>query len=495
MKFLTELYKLGFLNPVRLLKLYKAKKLHGKNTCFLLQYGAAFYKNKTAITDGEQSLSFAEMYKLVIKLSSIIRQQTENKKEATAVLVCNNSIQHILLLFAIQNTGLKLVLINDKNHQNDILSIISMQKNSCLVFASESKMLPVEDLICIEELFNYKEEKQIAFKPSQKTAAVIFPTSGTTGASKLIEKKEGAFYWLRSFTDLVTYTGIYKQKSVFIAVPVSHGFGYTALMFSLALGKKAIVAENKDWNQKADIIIQEKAELIAGVPASLFYLAEKLKGKNHQVGLIISGGAPLNQLTLNCIVQSFGKNIFSMYGSTEASTSFVANYAQLQTNICALGKPLKTVKYKLQVISGDGNELLIKSGLTNIKSDSGWIHTGDLVIKDEKGLLIWCGRKDDMIIKNGVNIYPVEIEKHLLSMAEIEDAFVTKEKHSVKGEIIIAFVKLFSGVSVSVEEINTRLRQVMASIKVPDRIEIVSEFQYTPTGKKIKPDLKGGLPQ
>ena len=59
-----------------------------------------------------------------------------------------------------------------------------------------------------------------------------------------------------------------------------------------------------------------------------------------------------------------------MYGSTETSTSFVANYAQLQTNICALGKPLKTVKYKLQVISGDRNELLIKSGLTNIKSDS-----------------------------------------------------------------------------------------------------------------------------
>lgn len=494
MKFLTELYQLGFLNPVRLLKLYKAKKLHGKNTCFLLQYGAAFFKHKIAITDGQQSLSFAELYEQVTALSSIIHQQTENKEDVTAVLVCNNSVQHILLLFAIQNTGLKLVLINDKNHQNDILSIINAQKNSCLVFASESKMPPVENLICIEELFNYKEEKQIHFKPSKKTAAVIFTTSGTTGASKLIEKKEGAFYWLRSFTDLVTYTGIYKKKSVFIAVPVSHGFGYTALMFSLVLGKKAIVADNKDWNQKADIIIKEKAELIAGVPASLFYLAEKLKGKNHQVGLIISGGAPLNQLTLDSIAQSLSKNIFSMYGSTEASTSFVANYVQLQTNICALGKPLKTVNYKLDSINGGGNELLIQSGLTNIQSDSGWIHTGDLVMKDETGLLIWCGRKDDMIIKNGVNIYPVEIEKHLLSMPEIEDAFVTKEKHPVKGEIIIAFVKLLSEVSVSVVEINTRLRQVMATIKVPDKIEIVSEFQYTPTGKKIKPDLKGGLP-
>ena len=187
------------------------------------------------------------------------------------------------------------------------------------------------------------------------------------------------------------------MKSVFIAVPVSHGFGYTALMFSLVLGKKAVVAANKDWNQKADIILQEKAELIAGVPTSLFYLAEKLKGKNLQVGLIISGGAPLNQLTLNCIAQSFGKNIFSMYGSTEASTSFVANYAQLQTNICALGKPLKTVKYKLDSINGGGNELLIQSGLTNIQSDSGWIHTGDLVMKDETGLLIWCGRKTKIL--------------------------------------------------------------------------------------------------
>ena len=494
MKFLTELYQLGFLNPVRLLKLYKAKKLHGKNTCFLLQYGAAFFKHKIAITDGQQSLSFAELYEQVTALSSIIHQQTENKEDVTAVLVCNNSVQHILLLFAIQNTGLKLVLINDKNHQNDILSIINAQKNSCLVFASKSKMLSVENSICIEDLFNYKEEKQIAFKPSQKAAAVIFTTSGTTGASKLIEKKEGAFYWFRSFTDLVTYTGIYKQKSVFIAVPVSHGFGYTALMFSLVLGKKAIIADNIDWNQKADIIIKEKAELIAGVPASLFYLAEKLKGKNHQVGLIISGGAPLNQLTFDSITQSLSKNIFSMYGSTEASTSFVANYAQLKTNICALGKPLKTVNYKLDSINAGGNELLIQSGLTNIQSDSGWIHTGDLVMKDETGLLIWCGRKDDMIIKNGVNIYPVEIEKHLLSMAEIEEALVTKEKHPVKGEIIIAFVKLFSGVSVSVEEINSRLRQVMAAIKIPDKIEIVSEFQYTPTGKKIKPDLKGGLP-
>ena len=167
----------------------------------------------------------------------------------------------------------------------------------------------------------------------------------------------------------------------------------------------------------------------------------------------------------------------------------MANYAQLQTNICALGKPLKTVKYKLDPINGGGNELLIQSGLTNIQSDSGWIHTGDLVMKDETGLLIWCGRKDEMIIKNGVNIYPVEIEKHLLLIAEIEEVLVTKEKHPVKGEIIIAFVKFFSGVSVSVEEINTRLRQVMASIKVPDRIEIVSEFGYTPTGKRIKPVL------
>lgn len=98
MKFLAELYQLGFFNPVRLFKLYKAKKLHGKNTSFLLQYGAAFYKHKTAIADGEQALSFAELYKQVTTLTSIIYQQTENKEDITAFLVCNNSIQHILLL-------------------------------------------------------------------------------------------------------------------------------------------------------------------------------------------------------------------------------------------------------------------------------------------------------------------------------------------------------------------------------------------------------------
>jgi acyl-CoA synthetase (AMP-forming)/AMP-acid ligase II len=255
----------------------------------------------------------------------------------------------------------------------------------------------------------------------------------------------------------------------------------------LVLGKKAVITYNKNWEQQATIIVKENIDLVTGVPASLFHLSENIKKRKHTVKLIISGGAALSKQVLQSISDNFSKNVFSMYGSTEASTSFIANFSDLQKNSSALGKPLKNVTYRLNQLSDGGNELLINSGLANIKSKDGWIHTGDLVMTNENGLLIWCGRKDDMIIKNGVNIYPVEIEKHILAMPEIEDCLVTRDKHPVKGNIIIAYIKLHSTALISDSEIKEKLLLSLPAIKVPDKIEFLNAFIFTSTGKKIKP--------
>ena len=488
MRFVYQLILLRFITPKTLFLLSRAKKMHGNNLCFLLKLAADRFGNKTAIADELQKLSFAELYKKVIQISAYLKKNILAADNAIIVLACNNSVKHIVFLHAVQNLGLKVILVNHKAHINEINRIVADGAGVCHIFSSDAGHLSLANAHSMEKIYSNANGDVSGFIPSKKHAPVIFPTSGTTGNAKLIEKKTGAFYWLRSFAHLATYTGIYKRRAVFISIPVSHGFGYTAMMFALVLGKKAIITCSKNQQQVTELLLNEKADLVAGVPSSLFQVAENLTGKQHYINLIISGGAPLNDPIFTSITENLTTNIYSMYGSTEASTSFIADYTMLKQNIHALGKPLKGVKYKLEILPEGSKELMIQSPLANLSSD-GWLHSGDLAEVDHNGILYWCGRKDNMILKNGVNIYPAEIEKAMHLLDGIEDVHVTGEEDSLKGEIIVAYIKTKTDFLFDEAQTKSQLAGLLPAIKVPDKIIQVQDFSYTSTGKKVNPVL------
>ncbi|PSL35009.1 class I adenylate-forming enzyme family protein [Chitinophaga ginsengisoli] len=483
MRTIFQLLRLRCLTPYSLLLLYRAKKKHGNNLCFLLKFAADYYGSETAMADENTQLSFKQLYEKVLRLTFVIQRKIQNELNNTAVLICNNSINHILVLYAIQNLGLKLALVNDKLLPGDIFKIIDKQAGACTIFASGSS---IENAIDIDDLLTHINGGGKKQYYSKNHARVIFPTSGTTGDIKLIEKKTGEFYWVQSFADLVQRTAIDKRNAAYIAIPVSSGFGYTALLFTLILGKKAVVSGAKNIITVAGFLSQQKVDLLVGVPTVLYKVAQQLELEKHAVISIISSGAALNKTILNKLA-GLTTNIFSLYGSTEASTCFIADYTQLSLDSCTLGTPLKGVKYQIQSLLGGGKELLIQSPLANASSGSGWLATGDLVVEDGNGGIIWCSRKDDMIIKMGTNIYPIEIERQLLQIACIEDAYVAGEKDVVKGEIIVAFIKIKPGTSFDEKLVRESLRLVLSGIKVPDEIYIVDYFNYTSTGKKIRP--------
>ncbi len=487
MSFISELYQTGFLNIRHAICMAAAKKKHGNNLCFLLHFAGAYYGHRPALSDGSTTISFKELYTKTLECAACIvpilrdiRQQTNAPGNGTIILLSENTLQHIIVQYAIQNLGMRLLLINSKAHPAEIQKIQEKQAGHCFIIAS--KMI-IPGTILLDSLFIHKTAARFI---SKNYAPVIFTTSGTTGAAKMIEKRKGIFYWLRAFTDLVTYTGIHRQSAVYIAAPVAHGFGHTAMLFALVLGKKAVVGGGKTWEQQAMIIQQEKTDLLAGVPASVYHLAENTRGTSP-VKLVITGGAALTETVFEKIAECFGKNIFSMYGSTEASTSFVADYAALKKNIHALGRPLKNVQYKLLPSGDGGTELAVRSALVNKAGNNGWFSTGDMVSEDENGSLVWCGRKDDMIIKGGANIYPAEIEDRLLTIPAIEEVLVSGTMHSINGQTIIAWIQFKPGSFLTEETIKAQLRQSLAGIKIPDSITVVERFEYTDTGKKIKP--------
>jgi fatty-acyl-CoA synthase len=488
---LSQLVKAGLFTPLSLWKLFRAKQKHGRNLCFLLKFAADRYGDKIAITDGHQQYSFSELYRLVLQLSGVIGTTVKPVREATGILLFDNSPDHVLSFYALQNLGVKLLLVNSRVHPLELSKIIEKQPGPCYLFTTDSKFLSNQHFN-IHELVSSAKTSNGNEQFSREPARLVFSTSGTTGEPKMIEKRSGEFYWLRSFNDLLKKTGIHKRKSVYISIPVSHGFGYTAMLFALILGKKTLLLTGIEEKEIVSIVTKEQVDLLVGVPAALYRLAFIFQSTEHPVPTVISGGASFNDSTFKLVTEVFGRNVFSIYGSTEASVSFVAGFNHLNQHSNALGVPFIGVEYSLSSLPGGGEELLLRSRLANVSAGSGWLHTGDMVQKLRDGSLIWCGRKDDMIIRNGINIYPSEIEMHLLKDPAIDDVMVTGEKDDARGEKIVAFVKMKTGQCLDADAIKQRLKQFLAGAKIPDELIETPGFEYTATGKKLKPGQRTG---
>ena len=124
MPFINQLIRLRLITPRGLFLIARAKATHGRNLSFLLKLAADRFAGKSALTDGNQHYTFRELYHAVLRLSFAIRNCIQDiEKNATAVFACNNTPGHIIFLFALQNLGIKVILVHHKAHINDLKCI------------------------------------------------------------------------------------------------------------------------------------------------------------------------------------------------------------------------------------------------------------------------------------------------------------------------------------------------------------------------------------
>jgi fatty-acyl-CoA synthase len=113
----------------------------------------------------------------------------------------------------------------------------------------------------------------------------------------------------------------------------------------------------------------------------------------------------------------------------------------------------------------------------------GWFHTGDLGEMDEKGYVKITGRLKDVIVRDGVEVYPVEVEEVLYGLAGVSEAQVFGFPHPTKGQEVAAWIKLKEGVQLSTEEISRHAQEQLEADKVPAFFKIVAEYPMTRSGK------------
>jgi malonyl-CoA/methylmalonyl-CoA synthetase len=323
-------------------------------------------------------------------------------------------------------------------------------------------------------------------------AALVY-TSGTTGTSK------GAILSHNNFaingTNLVACWQITDRDRFLLALPLFHVHALgNGLHCWLTSGCRMRLLERFEHQTAVAQFLDFRPTLFFGVPAMYVRLLDTPEDAARQIGetmrLFVSGSAPLPAQVLEEFRRRFGHTILERYGMTETMMNLSNPYAG-ERRAGTVGFPMPGVSAKID----ETGELWIKgpnvfSGYwkrdeaTRAAFAGGWFKTGDLASRSEDGYYTLCGRRSDLIISGGFNIYPREIEEFLTEQPEIAEAAVVAEPDRVRGEVPVAYIVLRADIDGA--EIETRCREKLASFKVPRRFEAVEKLPRNALGKVQK---------
>jgi malonyl-CoA/methylmalonyl-CoA synthetase len=317
-------------------------------------------------------------------------------------------------------------------------------------------------------------------------AAIIY-TSGTTGASKGAVLTHNNF--LANAVNLIAAWQITDRDRFFLSLPLFHIHALgNGLHCWLVGGCRMRLLERFDHRTAAAELLDFRPTLFFGVPTVYVRLLDTPPDAAREIGngmrLFVSGSAPLPPHVLEQFRALFGHTILERYGMTETFMTISNPYAG-ERRAGTVGFPLPGVSARIE-----RGELFIKSPTlfagywrkpeaTEAAFDDGWFRTGDLAERAADGYITLRGRKSDLIISGGFNIYPREVEEFLLEQPEIDEAAVVGVPDAVRGELPVAFVvgDFDEG------ELARRCREQLASFKVPRRFIRVDSLPRTPLGK------------
>lgn len=348
--------------------------------------------------------------------------------------------------------------------------------------------------------------------PESPDMAVIFSTSGTTGAPKAVACFHSNIY--RNITDIAPHVpNVLDTDNIFLNVlPNFHTLGYnTAGMLPLLSGlAQAVVGNFVPVENTVRTIIQANVSVIVAVPTVMTFLLGALAKTDsciEGIKFIIVGGDKLNVAMEEKCVKHLGVGVLEGYGLTECCPVISVQHDQKTKKLGTVGRAFDS--YEIQVRDRDGNIIdLHEEGVLWVKGPcvvpgyfrdekntrerfrDGWLNTGDIVRIDEDGYISIVDRASDIIIVSGFNVYPQEVEIVLLEHPAVHSAVAVGEKNNITGELVKAFVILEEGALATSRELTDFCRERLAHYKVPRRIIFVEEYPVSPSGKVLRRELR-----
>ena len=405
-----------------------------------------------------------------------------------------NCVEVIELFLACVKLGVIYVPVNILYREREVAHIVSDAQPKAIVTASELPEL-------VRTAAKRDAHGRMVVPPPEGNApAAIVYTSGTTGVSK------GAVLTHNNFAanalNLITSWQITGADRLLLPLPLFHVHGLANGLHTWFISGCRMRLLERFEHQKAVAILRDfRPTVFFGVPTMYVRLLETPPDAAREIGagmrLFVSGSAPLAAQVLEDFRALFGHTILERYGMSETLMNLSNPYVG-ERRAGTVGLPLPGVSARLldpdgdPVPDGETGEIYLRgpnvfSGYWNRPEATaeafrdGWFRTGDLAVRSADGYYTLAGRRSDLIISGGFNIYPREIEEFLTEQPEIAEAAVVGVADRLRGEVPVAYIVERS--PYDARDLESRCRQALASYKVPRAFINVEELPRNAMGK------------
>lgn len=457
-------------------------------------------------------------------------------------LFCPNSIEFVLLYFAILHLGGVVVPLNVMLKRTQItrcLQDCSPKAIICAGFDPGSAQLqelwegfriagnvalfarltgtPPDVSLLVEhvESTEFEGSSVLSFHmhpTSSEDVSCIIYTSGTTGQPKGVELTHGNLVAMAYAFSRHMLLG--PEDRVLAGLPLFSSFGQTAtLCATLLAGGDLVILPRFTGPGCLAALHRHRITFFGGVPTMIHGVlnAEESEGMRDETlkqhwRLAFAGGAPVPTPLLEAFRERFQIPIIHGYGLTETSAVDAFNPPLGKHKDASIGLPFWGVEMQVvdgnmqQVPPGQRGELVIRGphvmrGYHNNDEANreafrgGWLHTGDIATEDDEGYFYIVGRLKEMILRGGQNVYPHDVEEVLTAHPFIDMAAVLGIPDERLGEEIAAFVILKKGASASTEELILWCKERLPAFAYPRFLQIRESLPIGPTGKILKKEI------
>ncbi|PPB02156.1 o-succinylbenzoate--CoA ligase [Brevibacillus laterosporus] len=497
--------------------------------------------NRIAIITEEQQLTFKEMGQKVNQFARFLQQECQVAAGDRVGILSQNSTSYVLLLFAIAKLGGITVPLNTRLTASELS--YQIEDSGTTVLFTQHEFQPVvkqlgmdghlKQIIWMDQKEQFLSEetlelattviesnfenaiKKVATEPlvHEKIDAnapyLICYTSGTTGRPKGAVLTQENMFW-NAIHNLTSLDITSSDRSI-ILLPLFHIGGIGLFAFpTLFAGGSIVILGRFNPDKTLEMIQQYQVTIVMGVPAIHDALRRSTLFSTTDLSCVrwfYNGGAPCpHELIL--YYQDRGLPFGQGFGLTETSpTVCMLSAEDASHKVGSIGKPVLFCEVRLvdeydqEVANGEVGELVIKGphvmkeywNLPNETAKAirnGWFYTGDLARKDEDGFFYIAGRRKEMIISGGENIYPLEVEQAIGSLPEVVEVAVVGVADEKWGEVAKAFVVVKEGAMLTEEMLQQACLQIIAKYKIPKYFVFLSELPRNATGKINKTALQ-----
>jgi long-chain acyl-CoA synthetase len=484
---------------------------------------------KVAIKWKNISIMYEQLFNIVNHNIKLIREIDEVVSDNIGIFL-PNSIQYVIAFFTITLMDKVIVPISVQAKKAEIKSTIEYCELKIIITNTQYKdvlksFLDDSDLMVIifnlddgsfigfgSGLKDFSKKNKINDKISEAEVAILLHTSGTTSSPKRVMlTHKNLITNIRSNIESLKLT---ENDKTLIALPMLFSYCNTAQFLThLYIGASIVIMEDLFMpNIFFKLVQDERVTNFTGVPPMMLMLLNY--GNKHKYDIsslkyICVGGGKMPVEKLKELIRTFPTvGIVHTYGQTEASPRITALLPEDSLRkVGSVGKPIPNVKVKI-VFDKERDEILGEFGEIIVQGDNvmkgyykrpdetakvikdGWLLTGDLGRLDEEGFIYLIGRKKNMIVSGGINIYPEEIEELIMCHPAVNEVCVIREEHELLGEVPIAKIVLKEDAKISEGELKNYCMDNLANYKVPSKVEFVDELPKTATGKILKIERK-----